>query len=72
MRSTLEFFQLGRKYSAWDGSKKKFSSVLRVLFYVFQHDTMAADHNQFYQLLDSLLSIDNDVRPEAEVSNYNI
>lgn len=31
---------------------------------------MAADQQQFYQLLDSLLSIDNDVRNEAEVRKF--
>lgn len=33
---------------------------------------MAGDQAQFYQLLNTLLSTDNDIRSQAEVSTYYI
>lgn len=33
---------------------------------------MAGDQAQFYQLLNTILSIDNEIRTQAEVSNFFI
>lgn len=70
---TQGFFSTGMQIKRGSNKNDKiFSWVFACVVNVFQHDTMAADHNQFYQILDSLLSTDNDVRPEAEVSKCNI